>query len=308
MRWWCRWLHIRWRRDPRARIWRRWISPRSNGIIVWGGWTTMGSGRGRVLRSGRVEPGVLKVRRSLILWRDRTFWGHEGLGDDIGSRSVGIDRGQGTARGLINWSSRLGTVRLPVATPRSKTILVIIDSVVDLPVEGKEPFQLQRVQFSDRDAANFGPRFVLESVVVKELASEQKRNREEARHLATAGRVHARRGKHAHPRSQIVETQKDGRAWQTGRGQDLEDIFPKLRRNGRSWVDASRQVNICQVDFGCVQSIHSLGHFSHEVGHLFHLIIQMGRNTSGCLLLLGWFGMRHGILTVMRWDGTLHGW
>lgn len=150
------------------------------------------------------------MRWPLVLRRNGTFWGHQGLGDDVGSRSVGVEGGQGATRRLPSSSDCLCAPGLPVATPRRESILFIVDAVVDLPLECEEPLKFHFVQLSDGDVADFGPRFVLESVVIQELASQKESNGEEARHLATAGSVHASRRQHPHPRRQIVETQKNG--------------------------------------------------------------------------------------------------
>lgn len=126
------------------------------------------------------------MRWPLILRRNGTFWGHQGLGNGIGSRRVGVDGGQGTTRRLLRSSDCICAPGLPVATPRRESILLIVDTVVDLPVEGEEPLKFHFVQLGDGDIADFGPRLVLESVVIQELASQKESDSEETGHLATA--------------------------------------------------------------------------------------------------------------------------
>ena len=203
--------------------------------------------------------------------------------------------------------------------------MLVVNSIMDLPFEGKEPVELHGVEFGDGNVADFGPRLVLEGVVVQELAPQQQGDGEHAVDLTAAGAVNLAGGQQAHAVGQVEKTQQDGGAGQTRRGQDLIDILPKLRRDGRSWADASSEVNIREVDLGDVQSIHSLGHLSHKVGHLIHLVVQMGGDTSGGLFLLAGTvgggcgcgccgGSHHHILlvsggggdSVLRGDRALH--
>lgn len=92
--------------------------------------------------------------------------------------------------------------------------MLIVDAAMNLPLKREEPVNFQGIQLSDRDAADFGPRLVLEGIIVKELASQKEGDSEPAGQLAAARGVHPSRRKHAHPRSQIVQAQKDGRTWQ----------------------------------------------------------------------------------------------
>lgn len=180
----------------------------------------------------------------------------------------------------------LGTPQLPVGKPGRKAVMLVVNSVMDLPLKGEEPVELHGVEFGDGDVADFGPGLVLEGVVVQELAPEQQGDGKHAIDLAAAGAEDLAGGQQAHAVGQVEQTQQDGGAGQTRRGQDLIDILPELRRDGRSWADASSEVNIREVDLGDVQSIHSLGHLSHKVGHLIHLVVQVGGDASGGLFLL----------------------
>lgn len=282
----------------------------------------------RVLRSSRVKPRVFKGRASLVLRRNRTLGRHEWLvvlatvaavataavvaaehgGDPV---HIGVNGRQGRPGRFLSahGGGGLGTPHLPVGKPGRKTVMLVVNSIMNLPFEREEPVEFHGVEFGDGDVADFGPGLVLEGVVVQELAPEQQGDGEHAIDLAAAGAVDLAGGQQAHAVGQVEKTQQDGGAGQTRRGQDLIDILPELRRDGRSWADTSSEVNIREVDLGDVQSIHSLGHLSHKVGHLIHLVIQMGGDASGGLFLLAGTvccGSHHHILLVSR-GGVLRG-
>lgn len=112
------------------------------------------------------------MRAALVLRRDRTFGGHERFGHGLLSDHVSVQRGQSLAR-LLGPNVGLSAPVVPVSAPRGESVLLVIDAIVDLPLEGEKPLEFQLVQFGDGDIADFGPRFVLESVVVQKLATQQ---------------------------------------------------------------------------------------------------------------------------------------
>jgi hypothetical protein len=307
--------HVLWGCVPSPRVWRGGrrvgVAPRTNRIVV-GGVGTAGEGRGgRVFGRGWVQPGVLDLRAALVLWRDGAFGRHEGLGDALVADGVGFKRRQRLAR-LLNLDRSLGTPSIPMRTPRSETILLVVDAVVDFPVKREQPFQFHVVQLGNGDAADLGPGFVLEGVVIEELTAQQKRNSQHAVDLATSWLVRPLGRQHTHAAGQVKQTEQNGGTWQASRGQNLKDVFPKLRGYRRSWVDASREVNICKGDVGLEQIIHSLSHFCHEVGHAIHLVIQVSCDTSSSFFLLaGLFGLLNRsrfLAAVLRGDRSIHGW
>lgn len=133
-----------------------------------------------------------------------------------------------------------------------------MNTLVDLPLEAKEPLELHGVEISDGNAADFSPGAVLEGVVVEELAAEQEagsehtvdlsgsRCRRRRRRCLDSSRVDVGGGEHPHARGQVVEAEEDGGARQTRRRKDLGDVFAELRGRRGSWVDASEHVNICK--------------------------------------------------------------
>jgi hypothetical protein len=44
-----------------------------------------------------------------------------------------------------------------VGEPRREAVLLVMDALVELPLECEEPLQFHGVQFADRDVADFGP-------------------------------------------------------------------------------------------------------------------------------------------------------
>lgn len=230
-------LRIRWRRVREA--------PGSDRIVVGGiGTAVRGRWRG-VLGGSRVEPGALHVRAALVLRRDRSLGGHERLGNGlVVSDNGGVNGRQGLTRRLLGPDVGLCTPVVPVSAPRGKSVLLIIDALVDLPVKGKEPLELHLVQFSHGDVAHFGPRLVLEGIIIQEFAAQQQTHRQHTVNLATAGLEDPLSGQDAHAARHVEQAQQNSRTGEAGRGQDLEDVFPELRGHGSSWGDASREVNI----------------------------------------------------------------
>lgn len=74
-----------------------------------------------------------------------------------------------------------------MTTPRGEAILLLVDAIVDLPVEREEPLELKLVQFSHGNVADFGPRFVLESVIIQELASKKQSHCQHSIDLTAVG-------------------------------------------------------------------------------------------------------------------------
>jgi hypothetical protein len=146
---------------------------------------------------------------------------------------------------------------------------------MDLPLERKKPLQFHGVELRHRNVAHFGPRFVLEGIVVEKFASQKKGGGKHSIDLATTGGIDSFGREKSHPTRQVEETQEDGGTGKPCRGEDLVHILAKLRLDRGSWVD------------------DSLGHFCHKVRHLVHLVVQVGGDSPGGLLffdrLLGWY-------------------
>lgn len=129
-----------------------------------------------------------------------------------------INRGQFV---LVGSRSCLGAPVFPVGFPGHEPILLVVDAFVDLPIERLEPFQFHGVQLLHRNVADLGPRAVLESVVIKKLASQKQGCREHPIHLRTAGCVYTDGRELAHPACQVVETEQNSGAGETRRREDL---------------------------------------------------------------------------------------
>lgn len=180
----------------------------------------------------------------LILRGNRPFGGKKGFGDAIAAGDAGINWGKGMT-GFLRSDRRPVPPLVPMGEPRRESILLVIDSIVDLPIKGEEPFEFHGVQLTHGEIADLGPGLVLESVIVQKLASQKQGHREHAVDLTTAAGVNLGGRQHAHPTSKVEQAQEDGGAREARRGQNLKDVFPEVGRDRRSWVDASRQVNIC---------------------------------------------------------------
>jgi len=89
------------------------------------------------------------------------------------SGKVRVNWGQGVAR-LIESHRGFGTVFLPLLRERSEPILLIMNPSMDLPLERKKPLQFHGVELRHRNVAHFGPRFVLEGIVIEKLAPRRK--------------------------------------------------------------------------------------------------------------------------------------
>lgn len=145
------------------------------------------------------------MRAALVLRRDGAFGRHNRFGEGRLANDVSVKRRQGLTR-LVASKVSLSTPGFPVTTPRSETILLIIDAVMDLPFKSEEPLEFQLVQLCDRNIANFSPRFVLESIIIQEFASEQQSHSQHAVDLATARLEDALRREHPHAAGQIKES------------------------------------------------------------------------------------------------------
>lgn len=121
--------------------------------------------------------------------------------------------------------------RLPVLQPRL-VVVALVEVDVQVPFARNQPLDFHPVELGDFDAADFGPRLVLEGVIVQELASKQQRNGEQSPDLAFAGLEGTPCLASVDSLGEVVEAQEDGGAWQPGGGEDLGHEFPEGRSNG----------------------------------------------------------------------------
>lgn len=63
-------------------------------------------------------------------------------------------------------------VSMPMFDPHEEALIWVVHQTVNLPVEILEPVQLHRVELLNRDITDFGPRPILERVIVQELAAK----------------------------------------------------------------------------------------------------------------------------------------
>lgn len=154
---------------PRPRVWRGRVRvrPRADRVIVRRSWSTVRSGRRRIFRRSRVQPRVFEIRTPLVLRGNRALGRHERLVVSSSSSSSGgvsrvaaavgsaatkhgassnisVNGGQSSTE-FLGANGRLGAPCLPMGKPRGKSILLVVDTIVDLPLEGKKPFKFHGV-------------------------------------------------------------------------------------------------------------------------------------------------------------------
>lgn len=116
----------------------------------------------------------------------------------------------------------LGGLPLLPALEPGAVVLAPIQIDVEIPVDCSQPLVLKRVQLLHTDAADLGPRAVLERVVVEELASEEKGGRQHAPDLSLGdGRTLTTKAHHVDSLGHVVHSQKNGRARQPSRRENL---------------------------------------------------------------------------------------
>ena len=144
---------------------------------------------------------------------------------------------------------------LPVLQP-GVVILALVQVDVEAPIYSTQPLIFQSIQLADRDAADFGPRLVLEGIVVQKLTPEEQGDGEHTPNLAFAVVDLAGGSHHVGPLGEVVHAEQDSGAWKTGRSQDLGDELPEGSVHGSSGRD----------DAG--------GHVGNVVGHELDLVVE----------------------------------
>ena len=154
---------------PRPRVWRRRVRvrPRADRVIVRRSWSTVRSGRRRIFRRSRVQPWIFEIGAPLVLRGNRAFGRHERLVVSSSSSSscgvssvvaavgsaatkhgassnIGVNGGQSSTE-FLRANGRLGVPRLPMGKPRGESILLVVDTIVNLPLEGKKPLEFHGV-------------------------------------------------------------------------------------------------------------------------------------------------------------------
>lgn len=131
-------------------------------------------------------------------------------------------------------------------------------------MDALHPLTLQLVQLTNGNAADVGPRTVLESVVVQELAAQKKGNSQQAPdvalrqgNLVAVDHVH-----HVDALGKVVHAQQNGRTRQAGGGQDLGDEFPER--------------------LGSLGGTHgkTVGHLGNVLGHHLDIVVEDGTDTT----------------------------
>lgn len=189
------------------------------------------------------------------------------MAGSIVARDFGIDGrdlgGQSVTRGLGGLTLSHVLIVAPTIEP-SLVVLAQVEIDIEAPVHSLNPIILERVELGDGDAADFGPRTILEGIVVEKLASKKERNREIAPNLALRSLVGPSLSFHGvDSLSKIVHAKKDSCARQSRGSEYLPDKLAEGRRDGSLWSD--------QTD--C--------HLGNVLGHHVDLIVEDGTHASG---------------------------
>lgn len=181
------------------------------------------------------------------------------------SGQLGIN---GWNQGSKSFSAGLGSLALPHLLPIApvlKPSLVVLAEVkvdVQAPVHRVNPVEFECVELGYGNTTDFGPRTILEGVVVKELAAKQQGNGQISPDLSLSGLVRSLVLHRIDSLCKIIHAKEDCRAWQPGRGQNLSDKFPE------GWGDIG------------LRRDHSSRHLSDIFGHQLNLIVEDSAYTA----------------------------
>lgn len=190
------------------------------------------------------------------------------------------------------FAARLGLLPLlvveplfPVCQPRI-VILALVKIDIEAPRYRSQPLIFQSVELLHRDPAHFRPRFVLEGVVVEELASQEESNGEHTPDL-TLGMIVLTLGvHHIDALREVIHAKENSRAWKPCGGENLRHKFSK------SCVDRAPRHD----DSG--------RHLRDIVGHHLNLIVEDGTHASRhCGLQFGDSGKWEGRTASGSWNG-----
>lgn len=149
----------------------------------------------------------------------------------------------------------------PVAQP-GIVVLGLVEINEQAPVNAHQPVSLQLVQLRDGYAGHFGPRPVLEGVVVEELAAKQQGDGQHSPDLSLMRMEVTGHLQTVYSFGEVVHAEENGCFGETRRGQNLRAEFAEGTRDGRP------RSNQLDCHLGNV--------FSHHVD----LIVEDSANTS----------------------------
>jgi hypothetical protein len=168
-----------------------------------------------------------------------------------GSLNVGIDRCERHGSKTFESGLALQVLGLAPIGPAVKPcleIVALLEVDIQAPSHRLQPVMLHSVQVLNSDAADLRPGAILERVIVQEFAAQEEADGEHTPNrpiadLETTGRtsiddVHASR--------EVVHTEKDSRAWESGRGEQARDELAECWRDRRSWIDDALS-HLCDI-------------------------------------------------------------
>lgn len=177
--------------------------------------------------------------------------------------NVGIDGGDESSKtfaaGLV-LLALLGLLPLgPIVEP-GIVVFALVQIDVENPADGSQPLVFQSVQIANWDATDLRPRLVLESVVIKKLASEKKSDGQETPNLALV--LDCTSGHHVDALGEVVETEQNGSPGKTSRRQYPRNVLPESRVHRVPWHH------------------HAGGHLGNIVGHELDIVVENSANAS----------------------------
>lgn len=249
-------------------------------VVFWSGWTSRWCRSRRVINVGSPW-GILRVASvvrwlgrlgSILVWRWRGVVGLLLLHWQWWKRLVLVQRTAMYRRvngaqlaGPLHAVGMLGLEVDPYALPRVPSMLFLWFAV-KLEVDSDEPLSLHAVQVCNGDAANICPGAVDEGVVIKELATKNQGDGEQAEQLLFGPRMVTQL---VHACRQVEHAEEDGSRGQASSAKDLVDPFAERGRSHAGWHDQLKS------------------HFAHEVGHDVHIVIELRRDSTDGFLFLG---------------------
>lgn len=179
-------------------------------------------------RRVRVDPSSLVVSRVEARLRalSRSRLGVAIIDLRVRARSldIGIDWGEGCQ--AVEGSLPLDVLPLAPFTPAIKPSIEVLAGIevdIEVPLHRLKPFMLHRIEFRHSDAADFRPRSVLECVVIQELASQKKTDRQHTPNDTIRSFVRSRSIEHVHTPRQVVHSKEDRCAGESCRRQESLD-------------------------------------------------------------------------------------
>lgn len=184
------------------------------------------------------------------------------------SLNVGIDRCKRHGCKTLESGLALCVLGLAPVGPAVKPCLEVIALLkvdIQAPSHCLQPVVLHSVQILNSNAADLRPGTILERVIVQEFTAQEEADGEHTPNGAIADlEATGRRSiDDVHASCEVVHTEKDGRTWESSRGEQARDKLAECRRDRRSWED------------------DALGHLRNILRDLINFVVEHSAHTTG---------------------------